>query len=241
MIHVINLDRSPERWEEFNRVNGHLQLTRCSAVDGRNADPSTWKNHGLITRDILLTYAPNELACAMSHISLWKRGYSSGELITISEDDAIFHHAFQKMAQDVIDRAPPEWDMIVWGWNFDIWMAMDVFPGGLSTCIAQFEELKTDDQVSRFQKLQSLRPTPVRLRWVFGLPAYTLSPSGAQRLLDKCLPLRPLLLQPPPNVPAGVYKTIGLDLSVDAVLQDLRAYVSFPPIVVTRNIQGQTK
>ena len=107
-LHVclINLDRSPERLAEFRKINAHLSedFTRLSAVDGKTLDLGVLQSAGLITSDILTTYSTNELACAMSHIALWKRGLASGEIITIAEDDAIFHQEFQRHATEAIAR-----------------------------------------------------------------------------------------------------------------------------------------
>ena len=107
-LHVclINLDRSPERLVEFRKINAHMSedFTRLSAVDGKTLDLGVLQSAGLITSDILTTYSTNELACAMSHIALWKRGLASGEIITIAEDDAIFHQEFQRHATEAIAR-----------------------------------------------------------------------------------------------------------------------------------------
>lgn len=237
MIHVINLDRSPERWAEFQANNSHLNLQRCSAIDGLTADISAWENAGVISRDILLTYQPNELACAMSHVSLWRHGYSTGDGITMAEDDAIFHSGFKKHANEVVARLPKDWDLIVWGWNFDMFVALDL---GASDCIARFEEIKTQENIAKFKSAE-ITPAPVRLKWCFGLPAYSVSPTGCRRLLDKALPLRPRMITAPKGSGASFFRTIGLDLSLDALYNDLQAYVCFPPLVVTKNIQGQTK
>jgi GR25 family glycosyltransferase involved in LPS biosynthesis len=39
--------------------------------------------------------------------------------LTIAEDDAVFRADFEHEANRVIASLSPDWDMILWGWNFD--------------------------------------------------------------------------------------------------------------------------
>jgi hypothetical protein len=52
-VHVINLDRSPERLAEFRSVNRHLAgLSRAVAFDGSKLDLAELERQGLIRADI---------------------------------------------------------------------------------------------------------------------------------------------------------------------------------------------
>jgi glycosyl transferase, family 25 len=245
-LHVclINLDRSPERLAEFRANNVHLSedFTRLSAVDGQKLDLGVLQGAGLVTSDILKTYSTNELACAMSHIALWKRGLASGEIITIAEDDAIFHQEFQRHAVEVIAKLPTDWDIILWGWNFDLFLSLEMLPG-LSPCLAQFEEIKSSEGARQFQS-QRLQPYPLKLRWAFGMPCYSVSPNGARKMMAKSLPLRPLVhafpeaLRAKPHMP--YFRTVGIDVTLSGIYPELNAFICFPPIVITRNDQSQS-
>ncbi len=239
----MNLDRSPGRLAEFREINPHLSdVTRFSAVDGQTLKLDPLVAAGLVTSDILATYSINELGCAMSHIALWKRGLASGEMITIAEDDAVFHKEFLRHAGDVIAKLPADWDMILWGWNFDLFLVMEMLPG-LSPCLAQFEEIKSIEGARQFQS-QDLRPYPVKLRWAFGLPCYSVSPNGARKIMAKCLPLRPLVLPSPEGLRAKLhapyFRTVGIDGTLNVIYPELNAFICFPPTVITRNDPSQS-
>jgi glycosyl transferase, family 25 len=237
-VNLINLDRSTDRLAEFAALNAHLgEVLRFSAIDGHALDLSALVGAGLVTPDILDTYSLGALGCAMSHIALWKRAVAHGQPQTIAEDDAIFHGAFQRLAAGVVAGLRPDWDIILWGWNFDLFVSIEMFPG-VSPCLAQFEGITSEADVRAFQQ-QELEPHPLKVRWAFGTPCYSISPNGARAIMSKCLPLRPLILSFPECLRAAphspYFKTVGIDVTLNAVYRELRAFICFPPLVVTRN------
>jgi GR25 family glycosyltransferase involved in LPS biosynthesis len=245
-LHVclINLDRSPDRLAEFREINAHLSedFTRFSAVDGQTLDLAVLQGAGLITSDILTTYSAGALGCAMSHIALWKRGLAGGEVLTVAEDDAVFHTRFREHAAEVMAKLPADWDIVLWGWNFDLFASIEMVPG-VSPCLAQFEQIKTVAAVRQFQG-QALQPHPLRLRWAFGTACYSVSPNGMRQIMDKCLPLRPLVIPFPEGLRAAphmpYFRAVGIDVTLNAVYRDLNAFMCFPPLVVTRNDRSQS-
>jgi glycosyl transferase, family 25 len=178
---LINLDRSPERLAEFSEINAHLGegFTRFSAVDGGTLDVAVLQGAGLVASDILTTYSVGALGCAMSHIALWRRGLAGGEVLTVAEDDAVFHARFREHAADVLAKLPGDWDIILWGWNFDLFASIEMVPG-VSPCLAQFEQVSTVPALRQFQA-QAVQPHPLRLRWAFGTPCYSVSPHACGR------------------------------------------------------------
>jgi GR25 family glycosyltransferase involved in LPS biosynthesis len=209
---LINLDRSPERLAEFAHTNAHLtEVTRFSAVDGDTLDKASLMRAGLVTSDLLKTYSTGALGCAMSHVALWKLGIAAGQMITIAEDDAIFHGGFPQHAAQVLANLPADWDIILWGWNFDLFLSIEMLPG-VSTCLAQFEQIKSISSIRQFQ-VQELRSNPLRLRWAFGTPCYSVSSNGLRRIMEKCLPLQPLVIPFPEGIRAAphmpYFKTVG--------------------------------
>ena len=239
-VHVINLDRSPERLAEFRSVNRHLAgLSRAVAFDGSKLDLAELAQQGLISADIRHPdyYSVGGVGLAMSHIALWDLAIKTGTVLTLAEDDAIFHTRFDACAPDVMKTLPADWDVILWGFNFDLFMCFEMLPG-VSSCLGQFEQDRMRAGISTFQR-QSIAPQAFRLIWAFGTLCYSVSAKGAQTLKNKCLPLRPMIIDIPEVARAypysTKYRTVGLDNSMCAVYRQLNAFVCFPPLVVSKN------
>ena len=236
-INVINLDRSADRYREFCSANGHLDFARFPAVDGSTVDLAKLVEQGLVSANIRDTYSAGGIGLAMSHLRLWDQAVATGKLVTACEDDAIFNLRFDAYANDVIKLLPSDWDLILWGWNFDLFLEFEMLPG-VSSCLAQFEQDRMRHNTSAFQN-RRIAPLPYRVNWVFGTVCYTITPRGARMLKEKLLPLRPMLIPYPKGnraPPFGQhYRTVGIDVSMNAYYRDLNAYICFPPLVITRN------
>ena len=233
--YVINLEHSTERMQEFRRNNAHMpEIKRFSAVDG-----STIDRRGLVAANVIsgdLPYTNGALGCALSHISFWRAATAENAAITVCEDDAIFHGSFPDLAPRLIASVPSDWDLIMWGWNFDSILLFDLMPG-VSPCIAAFDQDQLRRAASAYQK-QALFPRLFRLIQSFGLICYTVSPVGAKKLLERCLPIRPMTIAVP-RITASL-PNYGIDIVMSTTYPGLKAYVSFPPLVVTRNEHGSS-
>ena len=119
----------------------------------------------------------------------------------------------------------------MWGWNFDSILLFDLMPG-VTPCVAAFDQGSMRAAIDRYQKLD-LAPQAFRLRRAFGTVCYTISPSGAKRLLQAALPLRPLTVDFPMVNPA--FPNTGIDIVMSSLYPGLNAWVSFPPLVLTKN------
>lgn len=228
--YVINLDRSTGRLQEFRQNNVHLpEVKRFSAIDGRVIDRRALVAANVITSD--LPYTSGAIGCALSHISLWKAANAENAAITVCEDDAIFHASFPDLAPRLIAAVPPDWDLVMWGWNFDSVLLFDLMPG-VSPCIAAFDQDQLRRATSAYQK-QALFPRLFRLIQSFGTICYTVSPAGAKKLLERCLPIRPMTIAVP-RITASL-PNYGIDIVMNSIYPGLKAYVGFPPLVVTRN------
>jgi glycosyl transferase family 25 len=239
-VHVINLDRNPDRLAEFRSVNRHLTgLSRAVAFDGTKLDLAELARQRLISTDIRHPdyYSVGGVGLAMSHIALWDLAIKTGTVLTVAEDDAIFHARFDACAPDVIKTLPADWDVILWGFNFDLFMCFEMLPG-VSSCLGQFEQDRMRNATGTFQQ-QAIAPRAFPLIWAFGTLCYSVSSKGARALKDKCLPLRPTIVDIPEAARAypysTKYRTVGLDNSMCAVYRQLNAFVCFPPLVVSKN------
>lgn len=234
-IRLINLDRSTDRLAAFSARNSHLTtLSRFRAVEGATLDLASLVRINLIEPAILDHYTPGGIGCALSHLALWDQAISSGEPLTICEDDAIFHRSFESSAQEILDRLPAGWDFVMWGWNFDAVLAYDILPG-ISSCIAYLDQAGLRQAIHEFQD-QRIVPGIYPLQRAFGLLCYTVSPEGARRLRDHCLPLRPMKVAFPGF--NGLAENDGIDVMTNQAYPSLNAYITVPPLVVTENRKG---
>ncbi len=229
-ISLINLDRSPERLAAFHARNPHLEdVRRFSAIDGRRLVRSDLVKQGLLEGEP--DYTPGALGLFLSHVELWRGVVQSGQEMTIAEDDAVFSHHFPEFSRTLVNSAGPDWDVIFWGWNFDVYLWVDLIPGVSPAVIRTFQD-RLRDGIDAFQA-QKLSPRLFKLLHFFGTVCYSVSPKGAKALLDFCLPLRPMLV-PFPGFDVVVGNR-GVDHLLNGILPDLKAFVSIPPLVVTEN------
>jgi glycosyl transferase family 25 len=231
-IHLINLDRSTERLAEFKAANPHLEnVHRFSAVDGYRQDVAALVARGIFEAGVAEGYTPGALGAALSHLALWEEAIARGEAFTICEDDAIINRDFARSAARVIEALPPDWDFILWGWNFDSYLLFDLLPG-VSPCLCCFDEEQMRAAVAGFQD-QTVTPQAFRLTRALGIPCYSVSPKGARALKAACLPLARIKVHFP-----GLNRHLpnfGIDVMMNNAYPQISAFVSFPPLVITRN------
>jgi glycosyl transferase, family 25 len=230
-IHVVNLDRTPDRLREFLRINAHLMdLERFPAVDGLTLDLPALARRGEIDEPLLEIYTKGAVGNVMSHLALWQQSIATNQPMTISDDDTIFNRDFVNTAQAVLDRLPAGWDWISWGWNFDTFMEMDFLPG-TTPCTLVPDQKRMRSGVGNFQQ-QSIAPQAFRLLQAFGTPCYTISPKGAREFTARCWPIRKMRL----TLPMGYFlDNVGIDVMISMAYPLTESFVSFPPLVISNN------
>jgi glycosyl transferase, family 25 len=234
-FYVISLERTPERLEAFYATNGNRErIEHFPAVDGKTLDRRVLVEQELIEAN-LAGYTDGALGCALSHKRLWERAVETGEPVTILEDDAVLNHQFVRGA-DATASQSSDWDYLQWGWNFDAYLTFQL-PGSFSTCVTRFNQTQMRQRIPRFQQ-EDIAPGFHKLICAFGIPAYTVSPRGAEKLLDWCFPLVPGEVFVP-----GLERSVPYD-GIDTVMNSffpephVQAFVAFPPLVVTPNEQS---
>jgi GR25 family glycosyltransferase involved in LPS biosynthesis len=236
-IRLINLDRSQDRLAEFNASNGHLtNIDRMSAVDGEHQDIAALVGNGTIDQGIAGNYTKGAIGIALSHLAIWDEAIDSDRIVTACEDDAIFHRRFSESAARVIAELPPDWDFILWGWNFDAELMFDMLPG-VSAALCRFDQNRMRQEVRRFQE-QAFAPKTFRLVRAFGIPCYSVSPKGARQLKDFCFPLRAMMVFFP-----GLnrqWPNNGIDIAMNDLYPRINAFVSLPPLVLTKNERSRS-
>lgn len=199
-VNLINLDRSPERLRSFREINSHIDFVRFSGIDAAT-----------LGRDVMY-------GCAMSHLTLWGQVISAGKQLTICEDDAIFSHFFEGDAERILATLPPGWDIILWGWNYDTTLHFYMGPPGFpSPCSVQFDEDQLRLTADRFQAIVT-SPRAFRLTRAYGTVCYTISPAGAEKLVQHCAQL-----------------FAPIDIMLNEAYAQMNSFVSFPPLVITKN------
>jgi GR25 family glycosyltransferase involved in LPS biosynthesis/glycosyltransferase involved in cell wall biosynthesis len=233
-VHLVNLDRSHERLRLFRSQNPHIAaFERFSAVDGAMLNRAALVAEGLITEN--LCYENGTLGCALSHIALWKQCVARGRAITVFEDDILVSRNFEDIANQVLTSILPDWDFVQWGYIYEpsyLWVDL-----GFSKCKFEFYAQKNqDDFIGRQESLPFILP----LAHSFGLQGYTVSPAGAQRLLDFCVPLHDRYIEFPG---AGVVTDdSGIDTTMCGAYPSMKAFICVPPLIVQgSNIQSDRK
>jgi GR25 family glycosyltransferase involved in LPS biosynthesis len=234
-VYVVNLDRDEARLRTFRETNAQLEtFTRFSAVDGRTVDRACLREAGVIAET--LTYNNGQLGCALSHLELWRKAQSDGAPVTVLEDDAILAANFPDAHVALLHCLPEDWSIVLWGWNFDrsVWAEI---PEGVARSVLSFDQDKLRENIAAFR---ASRPAcaPVRLRHAFGSLAYSVSPGGARKLLELCLPLSRQFIRFE-GFGIGIPNN-GIDCMMNLAYPKLKAYVCLPPLAVSENRQGMS-
>ncbi len=105
----INLDRRPDRWEQFCRACPILGIQRFAAVDGRKVRPPEWWRQG-----------GGAWGCMLSHVRTLEHALTddldrAGGVLLVLEDDALFPPDFAERTQRFVQALPTDWDQIYFG------------------------------------------------------------------------------------------------------------------------------
>ncbi|MES2484300.1 MAG: glycosyltransferase family 25 protein [Pseudomonadota bacterium] len=231
-VHVISLARSQARRAAFALANAHLRYEFVDAVDGTALTPEQVAASGHFAPG--LPYIPGAIGCALSHLGAWERAIALGRPITVAEDDAVFRHDFHEKQWRLLSELPPHWDIVMWGWNFDCVLSLNLMPGVTPSVLA-CDQTQLRRSLAGFQQ-GHLMPALLPLNSCFGTPAYTISASGARRFRAMCFPLRPMEVavavagQPVPNV--------GIDVAMNRAYPLTGSYACVPPLAATPNDHG---
>lgn len=169
---VINLDRRSDRWESFNKVNGHelnfLNYERYSAVDGK-ALKSTYQLQRIFDGNDY-NWRRGMIGCAMSHIKLCVELLKSDhDAYLVIEDDILsvvpdfekkFRHAFNQLKNQ-------DWNLFYLGHH--------MFKKYITEETTSKEKYPTCEKWSRNQSLT---------RSIGGTIGYLINKDGAKKLLE---------------------------------------------------------
>jgi GR25 family glycosyltransferase involved in LPS biosynthesis len=227
---VISLKSTPGRLQTFTSRNAdHDDIEVFDAIDGKTVEITASADGAISNND--LDYTSSAIGCALSHRALWKHAIALDESITICEDDVVLHRDFSDQARRLIEFVGRDWDLILWGWNFDAPLVAEISPN-LSPCAMQF------DQQSLRANWRSYITTPIapsalKLWSAFGIPCYSISPNGAKKFLSNSFPLKNFVW----TVPCFGYgvSNYGIDVAMCSIYRQTDSFVCFPPLAVTEN------
>ena len=230
-IVYINLATRPDRNERFQRLNdGIVEFRRIDAVVGVTLRTEDLLRAGVIAEP-LTAFSAGALGNARTHQQLWEQCAATNAVLTLAEDDAAFNRYFPDKAPGVLSQLPPDWDIILWGWNFDSVLHVGIL-GGIKEAVMNFDARPLGSRVAEFQS-KDYPVQPLRLMNAFGLVSYSVSPAGARRLLAACFPLTNEAI-PIPGLNRHLLN-ISLDATMNKHYRSLRSFVCFPPLVWTEN------
>lgn len=227
----LNLQRRPDRNAQFLRWNASVaELERIEAVDGTRLGTEELVREGVIERPLKHCTA-GALGCAASHKRMWERSVAEQAVVTVAEDDAVLNRRFAEKAPALLGRLPPDWDIVLWGWNFDAILHVEILEG-MKRAIVRSDRRPLGRRLAEFQAKDydaSLLP----LIAAFGTVCYSVSPKGAGQLLGLCFPLKRERIVVPgmkirlPNA--------TIDVVMISHYRNLKSYVCVPPLAWTEN------
>jgi GR25 family glycosyltransferase involved in LPS biosynthesis len=124
-VHVVNLDRRPDRMETFRKTHTAFSFNRFTAVDGNQLTPSAFIDRLFNDNDYHFRSAL--IGCALSHINLWKQLMDSptDEGFIIMEDDITCVDNFVNKIETYLDMIPQQLDVLFIGHHAMDLHAMD--------------------------------------------------------------------------------------------------------------------
>jgi GR25 family glycosyltransferase involved in LPS biosynthesis len=236
-IVYLNLASRPDRNGQFLRLNAGLaDFRRVDAVVGADQRADDLIRGGVIA-EALTAFTSGALGNALSHKRIWEQVAAGDAVVTVAEDDAAINRHFPGKAPEVLAKLPPDWDIILWGWNFDSVLHAGIM-NGIKEAVTYFDARPLGPAVADFQSAE-YDVIPLRLVNAFGIVSYSVSPAGARRLLAACFPLRndPVLI---PGLNNRLLANISLDATMNRHYRALTAFACFPPLVWTENDHGRS-
>ncbi len=228
-IKVISLSTSNLRRTMFSEANPHLQYAFFDAIDGAGLNVDALVDPRLFAPG--LPYTRGAYGCALSHLQLWQEAIARNENLTIAEDDAIFRLDFEAQCARCLRELASDWDVILRGWNFDSILSVKAMPE-VSPSVMVFDQDQLRQNIEGFKNMTG-KPHLLRLDKCFGIPAYSISPAGARKFIANCFPLTNFsLFFPLINRNIG---NNGIDIAMNRIYGSVEAFVTFPPLAVTRN------
>ncbi len=237
-IHYINLKRRTDRDQLFLKRNHFINnLVKVDAIDGTRLDREQLIDNKIISPD-LTDYSDGAIGCALSHLKLWELSIKNQQVITIAEDDAIFNRDFDRYSNKVLEQLPPDWDICLWGWNFDSILTLQ-HPENKQQSTMKFNQDELRNNVANFQKLKpDCKPLPMIN--AFGLMCYSISPKGAAFFIKHCFPLKNERVTISVSNNTSHVLNTSSDIAMNRFYAKAKSFACFPPLVASENYKADS-
>ncbi len=212
----------------FAKRNPHL--TEICYIDGKTA--SSLHEHNALATILAAENPPrlsmHDLTQAIIHKELWNEAVTNNVDYTIAQDNAVLHQDFVAQSNQILKNLPPAWDIILWGWMFDSILHVDLL-ADLKRCLIYSDKFSLAQRHEEFQQSKSTG-IALRLQNALGIFAYTISSSGAAKLMQLCFPLAAHTVELP-----GLDKPLDntrLDIEMNRHYELINAYVCCSPLAI---------
>jgi GR25 family glycosyltransferase involved in LPS biosynthesis len=227
---VINLNRQPEKYAHFLRLNAGARIAfdRAEACDGAALSEEQLSAMKIAAPG--LKFTRGSIGCAASHQKLWRQVVEMNEPILVFEDDAAIRSDFSEVYPRLL-ASLESWDYLTFGYNTD--SILDIECGrGMTSAIAFMPKQPSIANQQDFVK-SSVPVSAFRLNNCFGTCGYAISPTGARKLLKHCFPMDNRSI----TIPAlkRTFPAFNFDCILNDVYGRIEAYACFPPLVLPRN------
>ncbi|AQT06331.1 glycosyltransferase family 25 protein [Acetobacter persici] len=234
--YVISLDRTPERLARFRAVNAHVEgITHAPGIDGKNLDLEEIKQKGFI--DDNCQFTAGAIGSGLTHVSLWGAVAKAGSPAHIFEDDAFLCKNFEQEADRIIGTLPMDWDIILWGNNYDTMLQFELIPG-ITDCFVGFSEDDARKGIMSFRDID-ITALPFKLKQTFGICGYAISAKGARELMQRCLPFTTVNF-PHSCLGGRVIPTSSVDVMMNMHYSQMMSFTSFPALCLTDNVKAKS-
>jgi glycosyl transferase family 25 len=232
---LLTAESKPERLKQFNSDNGHLglQVEIVSATEAGDIDLRELAQIELISPEAA-DWDRGAVANALSHWLCWHQAVESGRPAGVLQDNAVLRRDFNARVRGLLSATPEGWEFLKLGYNTHSGIDFQITPD--CRYRGQFAHRRPPQEDLDLFAATITPVTSMRLFTAFGAFAYIVTPSGAQRLIDSCFPLATRALY----VPAlhGRIRTTGIDGVMNQYYGAMQAFVSFPPLALSRGEQA---
>jgi GR25 family glycosyltransferase involved in LPS biosynthesis len=237
--YVVSTEIYRKRLELFQSSHPDLQdLHVKMGLNASTMDPNPMNNEGL--KEFVkepCTWPMGAICCGVAHLEIFKEVIATNSPMTVFEDDAILTKDFDRKTTELLETIPGDWDIVQWGYNWDtfMWMRM-IDRNGPVIKIDLCREMHRLD-LNKF--ISGDTPsTLIPLEMCFGMHAYSISPSGAQKILDnfpgltdELVVVKDLFLE---------YQSVSLDSQLGALYHQMNSYIAFPPLSYVHNDKSKS-